>query len=78
MFKHSIILKCGGIKGILSGQRIGTVAINALNTIPGVEDLEIVSDSNEKVKLTYSWIGDDKFWKIDDKLAGFGLVRADE
>jgi hypothetical protein len=75
--KHSITLKRDGIKGFLSNQSIGTDALNALVSIPGVENPEIVSESNEQVELTYSWVGDGKFWETNEHLAKFGLARAD-
>lgn len=77
MYKHTITLKRDGMKGFLSRQRTGTDAINALNAISGVKELEIVSESNEQVKLTYSWVGDGKFMKIDNHLVDFGLARVD-
>ena len=77
MYKHTITLKRDGMKGFLSRQRIGTDVINALNAISGVKEPEIVSESNEQVKLTYSWVDDGNFMKIDDQLAGFGLARVE-
>jgi hypothetical protein len=77
MSKHSITLKRDGIKGFFSNQSVGTDALNALLSIPGVENPEIISDSNDQVELTYSWIGDDKFWETDEQLAKFGLARVD-
>lgn len=77
MSKHSVTLKRDGIKGFLSSQSIGTDALNALLSIPGVEEAEIVSGSNEQVELTYSWVGDGKFWETDEHLAKFGLARVD-
>ena len=74
MYKHTITLKRDGMKGFLSRQRIGTDAINALNAISGGKEPEIVSESNEQVKLTYSWVGDGKFMKIDDHLVDFGFL----
>jgi hypothetical protein len=75
--KHSITLKRDGIKGFLSSQSIGTDARNALLSIPGLEEAEVVSESNLQVELTYSWAGDGKFWETDEYLAKFGLARVD-
>ena len=77
MSKHSIILRREGIKGFLSSQRIGTDALNALLSIPGVENPEIISESDEQVELAYSWVGDGSFWETDEHLLEFGLARAD-
>ena len=77
MSKHSITLKRDGTKGFLSPQSIGTDAFNALQSIPGVEEVEIMGESNEQVELTYSWGDDGKFWETDELLAKFGLARVD-
>ena len=77
MSKHLITLRRYGMKGFLSKQRIGTEALNALHAIPGVEEPEVVSESNEQVELTYSWVGDSKFLEINNHLERFGLVRVD-
>jgi hypothetical protein len=75
--KHAITLKRDGIKGFLSSQSIGTDALNALLSIPGVEEVKVVSESNVQVELTYSWGGEGKFCEIDEHLARFGLARVD-
>lgn len=74
MSKNSITLRRDGMRGFLSSQRIGTDAINALLSIPGVENPEIVSESNGQVTLTYSWVGTGKFWETEEYLAKFGLA----
>jgi hypothetical protein len=75
--KHSITLIRDGVKGFLSSQRIGTDALNALLSIPGVENPEIVSESDEQVELTYNWVGEGQFWETSEYLLKFGLSRAD-
>jgi len=75
--KHSITLARDKAIGFLSSQSIGTDALNALLSIPGVQEAEVVSESNEQVELTYSWVGDGKFWETDERLAEFGLTRVD-
>jgi hypothetical protein len=77
MSKHSITLKRDGTKGFLFSQRLGTDALNAFQDIPGVEEVEIMSESNEQVELTYSWGDDGKFWEADEHLAKCGLARVD-
>ena len=74
MSKHSITLKRNGMRGFLSSQRIGTDGINALLSIPGVEDPEIVGESDEQVELTYSWVGDGEFLETCEYLAKFRLA----
>ena len=76
MSTHSIILKRNGMNGFLSTQQsLGTVALNAMNAIPGVKNPKIVRESNEQVEITYSWVGDVYFNKINEHMADFGLVR---
>ena len=78
MSKHSITMKRDGMRGFLSSQRIGTDAINALLSIPGVENPEIVSESDGQVTLTYSWVGTGKFCETEEYLAKCGLARVQE
>jgi len=77
MSKHSITLKRGGVQGFLSSQRIGTDALKALLSIPGVENPKIVSESSELVVLTYHWVGDGQFFETHEYLLKFGLSRAE-
>lgn len=77
MSKHSITLRRKGVQGFLSSQRIGTDALNALLSIPGVENPEIISESTELVALTYNWVGVDQFLETSEYLLKFGLCRAD-
>jgi hypothetical protein len=78
MSKHSVILRRdNGIEGFFSDQSVGTDALNAMQSIPGVENPEIIRESDEEVELTYDWVGDGKFWETGEYLKKFGLVRAD-
>ncbi|MFA7257695.1 MAG: hypothetical protein WC047_08990 [Kiritimatiellales bacterium] len=80
MSQHSITLKRDE-KNIerwaVSDESIATVAYNALSSIPGIEAkrLKIAEDSDEQVTVTYNWIGDHKFNRIDEHLHEYGLVR---
>lgn len=76
MSKHSIKLK--RVKGSLSSQTIGTDALSALVSIPGVKNPEIISELDELVELTYTWEGEGKFLKIEEHLKEFYLTRSDE
>jgi len=77
MTKHSIVLRREGVKGFLSDQSIGTDALNALQSIPGVSNPNIVDESDERVELTYDWVGEEKFWHTDEHLLKFGLACVD-
>jgi len=60
--------------GVMSGQSVGTDALNALAAISGVDNVELVRESEEQAELSYTWHGDEKFWERDEHLAKFGLV----
>jgi len=77
MSRHSITLRREGARGFLSDQRIGTDALNALLALQGVADPEVVDESNEQVELTYTWLGDDKFWETSTHFERYGLVRVE-
>jgi hypothetical protein len=78
MSKHSIILRRdNSIGGSISNQSVGTDALNAMQSIPGVTNPQIVSESDEQVELTYDWVGIGMFWETDEYLKKFGLARAD-
>ena len=75
---HSIAIKRGrSVWAFLSDQSLGTDARNGMSSIPGVEHLEIVSESDELVRLTYEWSGVGMFWETDEYLERFGVCRAD-
>ena len=78
MSRHSIVLIRAGVAGFLSDQSIGTDALNAMQSIPGVKDPRIVSESEKRVEITYDWGGKQKFWHTDEYLRKFGLESADE
>lgn len=77
MTKHTIALKREGIMGFLSDQSIGTDAFNAMSVIPGVENPEVVSESEDRVELTYDWVGEVAVRTIGEHLLKYGLARAD-
>jgi len=77
MPKHDITLERDGVKGFLSNQEIGTDALNALSSIDGVDDIEIVWETEDKIQLSYRWTGKEAFWCTGDVLAQYGLKRTD-
>lgn len=77
MPKHTIVLRREGIQGFLSTQSLGTDAYNAMTSIPGVSNPEIVKESDKLVEIAYEWTGKGKFWQTGEHLLKFGLARAD-
>jgi hypothetical protein len=75
MSKHNITLERDEIMGFLSQQTLGTDALNALSSIDGVSDPEIISENNIQVQVSYYWTDKTKFWGADDVFAQYGLKR---
>jgi len=75
MLTYSITLQRSGARGFLSSQSIGTDALNAMSSIPGVKNPKIIKESDEQVEIKYEWDGSDKFWETDTHLHQFGLER---
>jgi hypothetical protein len=61
----------------MSANTIGTDALNAMSNILGVNNVQIISETNEEVSLTYSYSSDKKYWQINEHLAKFWLERSD-
>ncbi len=76
MSKYYITLNREVINGFLLANEIGIDAFNALNTFPGVVNVEIINESRDRVKLAYEWEGEDKFWKTVEHLIKYCLARA--
>jgi hypothetical protein len=77
MSKNTIVLRREGIQGVMSDQSIGTDALNAMSTIPGVANPEIVTESEDRVTLLYDWVGKEEFWETGRHLLKHGLARVD-
>lgn len=50
---------------------VGVDALNAFRSIPGIENPEIVSESDTQVTMEYSWTGDSTYWETDEHLKRF-------
>lgn len=77
MENHTITLERHGVNGFLSGQTIGTDALNALNKIPGVTSSEIISETESQVQISFTWDGKGEFWRTSEVLSQQGLRRVD-
>lgn len=78
MSKKSITVRrdTGNIQGFMRSEAsVGTDGYNAINSIPGCIDVEIESEPEGLVVISYSWDGREDFDRIDEHLADFGLVR---
>ncbi len=75
MSKHSITLERDGVKGFLSDQIISTDALRALSSIRGVDNVEIVWETDDQVQLSYNWTGEEPFWGAGEVLSQHGLKR---
>ena len=74
MTKHTIVLVRAGIHGFMSDQSIGTDAINAMSTMPGVKNPVIVSESESQVKVTFDLVGSEPFMQAGQHLLRYGLT----
>jgi len=78
MTKYRITLTRHGVKGFLSHNSIETDAINAMQSIPDVQNPEVIEEWEERVLLEYEWTGKRKFWDTHEYLAEHGLTIADD
>lgn len=65
---------------ILSTRSVGTDAVDAMWRVPGVDAVELLEEDvadedNGRVKLSYLYLGDQRFETIDTHLEKFGLQR---
>ena len=60
----------------MSINTIGTDALKAMSTIPGVTGLLIESEEETEVRLSYDYNSGVRFWQTDEYLAPFWLKRA--
>lgn len=64
--------------GFLSKNSLSTDAIAAIESIPGTNDVEIINESEEEVKISYAWRGKEKIWNTDEYLSKYGVCRKKE
>jgi hypothetical protein len=63
------------IRGFMSSSSIGSDAQKGMLSIPGVEQLEVITGDEHSVTLAYKWTGEEKFWQTDEYLKKFGVCR---
>lgn len=74
--RYSITLLRDNLNPKPNNSTLGTDALNALSSIPGVIDLEILSESEEEVVITYEYtLADNKFLELNIHLYKFNLSR---
>lgn len=76
MARHTITLERNDF-GRLSNNSIGTDGLNAILSIPGAADVQIESESEGRVEISYLWTLPDKFWNTETHLSKFNLRRSD-
>ncbi|MBB1520060.1 hypothetical protein [Aquipseudomonas guryensis] len=76
MIEYTIRLeRSNNVRGIQAASSLGTDSVNGMLSIAGVEQPEILRETDEFVDLTYRWSGASKFWETDEYLAKFGVRR---
>lgn len=73
MAKHTIVLRREGMLAFMSDQSIGTDAINAMSTMPGVKNPMIVSESESQATVSFDWVGTVPFMQAGQHLLRYGL-----
>ncbi len=73
MTKYTRVLRREGMQGFMSDQSIGTDAINAMSTMPGVKNPVIVSESESQVTVSFDWVGSEPFMQAGQHLLRYGL-----
>jgi len=75
MPRHSIILVRNDRGFPLSNNSLGTDGLNAITSIPGTKDVQIESESETQVEISYQWTANEKFWTTQEHLSKFNLTR---
>lgn len=73
--KFTITLTRNGMQGFLSQNSIETDAINALESLPNVSEVNIINSTELSATANYSWSGTEKIQNIQEHLFKFGLRR---
>lgn len=76
MSKHSVKVR-RSIRGFLRTNRVGTDALGAIGSIPGVTDARLEDESDDSAIISYSWSGEEKFLDLAEHLDKFGLEAAE-
>jgi len=74
MTRYSITLERNGL-GHMSTNSIGTDGLNAISSIPGTADVQIESESESQVEISYAWTASENFWTTQEHLSKFNLRR---
>ena len=74
MIRQSITLVRDNL-GFLSTNEIGTDGLNAISSIPGTADIQIESESESQVEISYVWTATEKIWNTQEYLSKFNLCR---
>lgn len=66
----------------LSSRTVGTDAVDAMWRVPGVDDVELLEEDPDqkqaRAKISYLYMGEQRFMTIDAHLQEFGLKRVRE
>jgi len=74
MTRHKIHI--GRTNGFwVSDNTLGTDALNALASIPGLTDMEVEHESDHEVEISYMWTGTEEFRCTGEHLERRGLRR---
>lgn len=61
--------------GFASSQSIGVDAFNAIQSIPFAKEIQIESESEEEVEISYLWTGPDDFNETNEYLTKYHVMK---
>lgn len=77
MQTHSIILVRDNRNpiGFQSRNSLSTDAFSAIESIPGIKDVQIINESGNEVEISYVWTEKEKIWNTNEYLSKYGVCR---
>ena len=76
---YEILVERDARSRTLSSRTVGTDAVDAMWRVPGVDAVELLEESADdelgRAKLSYLYMGEQRFPTIDSHLEKFGLRR---
>lgn len=73
--KRNTITLVRNAMGFFTPNSIGTDGFNAISSIPVTEDVQIESEFEDEVVISYLWTASDKFLDTNQMLSNFNLCR---
>lgn len=77
MYRYSTVLvrDDNSVIGFQSKNSLSTDALSAIESIPGTKDVEIITEENNEVTISYVWKEDGSIMNTNDYLSKFGVKK---